>query len=485
VRNGTTVPVGIAVAVATDDSDPDGEADVEVPVDVPVGGIEVGPVGVGVEPAVQAGSPHSIRTTSTTRTDRPGRPASGPRRDGRRRIGAVRATRIPPTLDDWSSTTQPERRPRVVARHLPRLRVWTLVTLLAVALPLAGCSRQAPSEVPAVDTLVSQYDLRTGIWPTTGWWNSANALTAVLDYMLSTGDLRYLWVVENTYAQKINAAQGNFVNEFVDDTGWWALAWIKAYDLTADPKYLRTARHGVDFMWQAHDDTCGGGLWWTVNHTYKNAIASELFIQAAAQLGRRLGDAGSDYVSRALSVWEWFDSSGMINEDLLINDGLDPRTCTNNGAETWTYNQGVVLGGLVALSQATGDQQYLTRARELAEASTTAESLNPGGVLVEPCEATGCDINGPSFKGIYVRNLGELNRVLTDHPYSPYLLDQATSAYDNNRTSDSEYGIHWAGPIAAISAATQQSAVDLLVAAQPIEEQPTTSGSGSMSSTSS
>jgi len=358
-----------------------------------------------------------------------------------------------------------------------RLRAGVATLVVALAVTLSGCGRQAPSELPAVDTLVSQYDVRTGIWPTTGWWNSANALTAVLDYMLSTGDRRYLWVVENTYAQKIDAAQGNFINDFVDDTGWWALAWIKAYDLTDDPKYLRTARRGVDFMWRAHDDTCGGGLWWTVNHTYKNAIASELFIQAAAQLGRRLGDAGADYLSHAVSTWEWFDSSGMINAELLVNDGLDPRTCANNGDETWTYNQGVVLGGLVALSQATGEQHYLDRARELADASSTAKSLHVDGVLVEPCEATGCDINGPSFKGIYVRNLGELNRALTDHPYSDYLLDQATSAYENNRTSNNEYGIHWAGPIAALSSATQQSAVDLLVAAQPIPDEPTSGSS--------
>jgi len=347
----------------------------------------------------------------------------------------------------------------------------------ALTLTLTGCGRQAPSELPAVDTLVNQYDVRTGIWPTTGWWNSANALTAVLDYMLSTGDRRYVWVVENTYSKKIDAAQGNFINEFVDDTGWWALAWIKAYDLTGDAKYLRTARRGVDFMWQAHDDTCGGGLWWTENHTYKNAIASELFIQAAAQLGQRLGDAGASYVDRAVAMWEWFDASGMINDELLVNDGLNPRTCTNNGAETWTYNQGVILGGLVALEQDTGDQEYLARARALADASTTAKNLHVDGVLVEPCEATGCDINGPSFKGIYVRNLGELNRALSDHPYSDYLLDQATSSYDHNRTSDNEYGIHWAGPLAALSSATQQSAVDLLVAAQPIPEDAPTSGS--------
>ena len=108
-----------------------------------------------------------------------------------------------------------------------------------------------------------------------------------------------------------------------------------------------------------------------------------------------------------------------------------PPTCRNNGDTTWTYNQGVLLGGLVALARATGDDAYLERARELADASTTSEALHVDGVLTEPCEQSGCDVNGPSFKGIYVRNLGELNRALDDHPYSDYLIDQAATAYDN------------------------------------------------------
>ena len=114
------------------------------------------------------------------------------------------------------------------------------------------------------------------------------------------------------------------------------------------------------------------------------------------------------------------------------------------------------------------------RARELADASTTAESLHVDGVLTEPCEQSGCDVNGPSFKGIYVRNLGELNRALDDHPYSDYLIHQASTAYDHNRTQNNEYGLHWAGPIQSISGATQQSAVDLLVAAHPPDDAPET-----------
>lgn len=344
------------------------------------------------------------------------------------------------------------------------------MALLLAGSILVGCTTQAPSDLPAVDALVQMYDQRSGVWPTTGWWNSANALTALTDSMIASGDHRYVWVLENTYTMKRNAAQGNFINQFTDDTGWWALAWIRAYDLTGDRRYLSTAQRAVDRMWTLHDDVCGGGLWWTTGRTYKNAVTNELFITAAAQLSQRLDAAGPPYLQRAISVWNWFDSTGMINQDLLVNDGLDPGTCQNNDGPVWTYNQGVVLGALVELASATGDQEYLGRARRLADAATTSDLLNVDAVLTERCEQTGCDINGPSFKGIFVRNLGQLDRALDDHPYRGYLVKQATTAYDNDRDDNNQYGLRWAGPIQGISGATQQSAVDLLVAAQPIDD---------------
>ncbi|MET3808261.1 putative alpha-1,6-mannanase (GH76 family) [Nakamurella sp. UYEF19] len=350
------------------------------------------------------------------------------------------------------------------ARRMPRL-----LALLTAGALLVGCSAQAPSEVPAVDALVNLYDQTSGVWPTTGWWNSANALTALTNYMIDSGDHRYSWVLANTYAKKVNAEQRNFINPYIDDTGWWALAWIRAYDLTGDKRYLATARAGVDFMWRNHDDVCGGGLWWTTTHRYKNAIANELFVKAAAELATRLGDAGKPYLQQALSVWEWFDRSGMTNAGQLVGDGLDRMSCTSSGP-VWTYNQGVVLGALVDLAKATGDGNYLDRARTFADASTRSEELHIDGVLTESCEKDGCDINGPSFKGIYVRNLGELNLALDDHPYSDYLLGQANIAHEHDRNTDDQYGLHWAGPVAYVSAASQQSAVDLLVAAQPVED---------------
>jgi predicted alpha-1,6-mannanase (GH76 family) len=323
-------------------------------------------------------------------------------------------------------------------------------------------TRGTPSK-RAIAALVKLYNPDTGLWKTTGWWNSANALTAVLDYQLATGDRSYDWIIANTYDKNIDAQGGNFTNDFIDDTGWWALAWIRAYDLTGEQRYLETAKFDADYMWASRDDVCGGGVVWNINQRYKNAVTNELFIKVAASLHNRIpGD--TEYLAQALENWEWFKASGMINDENLINDGLDGGTCQNSGDVTWTYNQGIILGALTELSWATGDRSYLTQAKVLADASTRSDYLNPAGVLTEPCEANGCGADGPTFKGVYVRNLGELNAELRGRPYQKYLERQAKVSYQHGRNRFDQYGVHWAGPVEALSAATQQSGTEAQIA---------------------
>lgn len=316
----------------------------------------------------------------------------------------------------------------------------------------------------AVDALAGFYNADTGLWDTTGWWNAANAQTATIDYALATGDHRYVKQIANTYAKNLSAGKGDFTNTYIDDTGWWALAWMRAYDLTGKQKYLQTAATDVDYMWSYRTDTCGGGVLWATTSTYKNAVTNELMIKAAAALHNRMpGD--QKYLSIATENWDWLMGSGMINSDNMINDGLT-ATCANNAGTTWTYNQGIILGAAVELARATGDDSYLNRARELADASTVAPAIVVNGVLTEPCEANNgnCGADGPTFKGVFVRNLGELNAALPGRPYQGFLEKQAQTAYHNDRTSSDLYGLHWAGPPRAITAATQQSAVEALIA---------------------
>ncbi len=315
----------------------------------------------------------------------------------------------------------------------------------------------------AVDALMAFYDRATGRWePARPWWQSGNALQALLDYMLRTGDTEYLWVLDHTVEIQRGAYMGGeFRSDSTDDTAWWALALVRAYDLTGERRYLDIARTGAEFIEDYWDGTCGGGVWWDVpQKTYKNAISNELHLKLLASLHNRTPGDTAD-LDRALRTWRWFAASGMLNDADLVNDGLtqDGR-CANNGGETWTYNQGVILGALVELHRATGDDDLLTVARRIGTATTTSARLSPAGILTEPYKGTGED--APSFKGIFVRNLDELDRVLPGRPYRAYLLRQAESAMASARNERDQYGLHWAGPFDRADAARQASAVDLL-----------------------
>jgi hypothetical protein len=77
----------------------------------------------------------------------------------------------------------------------------------------------------AVDALQKWYGPTSGLYRTTGWWNSANAITALANYSRVSGSQEYLPVFANTLSAAQSSASGapGFLNKYYDDEGWWAL----------------------------------------------------------------------------------------------------------------------------------------------------------------------------------------------------------------------------------------------------------------------
>ncbi|CAG7919551.1 unnamed protein product [Penicillium olsonii] len=340
----------------------------------------------------------------------------------------------------------------------------------------------------SLQVLQGWYNTSSGIWDTAGWWNGANCMTIVADLAAldpsvidtATYVFNHTFTVgpvsnpnpgpETKTVFTRNSQPSNAVNasewlaQAYDDDGWWALAWIAAWDITKEENYLELAEGIFESLAKAWGTNCGGaGLPWSPVSTYVNSITNELFLSIAAHLANRVPDRKSYYVSWAQKEWDWFAAQGFIGENGTINDGL-LGDCQNNGDTVWTYNQGVVLGGLVELNKAAPNDTYLPSANKIAKAAI--ESLTDSNdILHEACEPE-CLPDGTQFKGIFARNLAMLQKASPNAIYGNAITAWANSIWNNDRNEKNQFGINWAGPIqATVDASTHSSALDALVAA--------------------
>ena len=358
-------------------------------------------------------------------------------------------------------------------------------------------------------------------------WQSANTLETLASVALVQPDAYA--AVRTAFAEAWAATSGvphDF--EHYDDYGWWALALLRfarvpptmpaapasasadALGGTDALNYVGMARTVFEMYvrdaWS--NDTCGGGVYWGPVHgapSYKNAITNELFLALSAELFEATGEAR--FGEWAARQWAWLSDAsaggamrgaasvnGGLYNDGLSADWVEPSRCVNNNSTVWTYNQGVILGGLASFHRATNDSSLLVAADATARAAM-ARLVDGDGVLRESCEggermsvddgagaATGADAiacNGDQqlFKGAFARHLWYLSTVAAPADaadYRAFLSANAASAIaldrpdlSRNFSAFATFGLHWAGPFdgTLAGAATQSAALDLIVAA--------------------
>ncbi|MCW1885001.1 glycoside hydrolase family 76 protein [Luteolibacter flavescens] len=333
------------------------------------------------------------------------------------------------------------------------------------------------------------------------WWSCANAVEAMVDYMNVTrtgiydAQLRELhagnvlrgsrfpklaeslrkqgkWSADDDKKlerkmksldpQKIHDSE--FRNEYLDDSAWWGIAWLKFHERTKDPRYLRTAvaihKHLVD-NWQKN-----GGVSWAEEDDKRdpNAITNSLFVVLSARLHR---------VTKKREFLDWAERTIAWEKEVKLYDGTGIVDRPGHKGDYWTYNQGAYVGGLEALHAATGKQVWLDEAAGIA--TTIIEKsgvVTEQGILYEKLSTDGWDVG--MFKGICARYFGTLSRTLKRqkiHPGVSAQLDRVLAASAGAilklPQEDGLYPLEWQQPPRAkvVNYNTQLSALIAVLAA--------------------
>ena len=238
------------------------------------------------------------------------------------------------------------------------------------------------------------------------------------------------------------AAYTDFRNEYLDDSAWWGIAWLKMHDRTRAPKYLATARAIHAHMaagWRPDKD---GGIVWCqdADKQKPNAITNSLFVILSARLHQRTREPA--YLQWAQRTLDWERAKALY-------DGTGVVDAPGHRGDYWTYNQGAYIGGLTALHQATGEVRYLDEAATVASSVLARAGLaTPDGVLVEKLGVKG---DASLFKGVFARYLGQLRDVLNArrlHAETAQQIDRclrasAASLIKIGPGPDGQYPIEW------------------------------------------
>lgn len=361
----------------------------------------------------------------------------------------------------------------------------SLLALSAVHLTFAA-SRQdyINNAIDAANILCASYNTNNGLFDggdgTAGWWTSANALTTIGN--LAALDVSLLGTAEDIFsctfskapyapvAAQYNVQRGTFLDDYFDDQGWWALAWLKAYDVSGNVTYLEEAKTIFADIDAATNGHCGGRPWCRIDEDNQiNSITNELYFALAASLANRVSDNKDFYVGLASYQADWFYNSGLLDSggnDLIV-DALDVSNCQpNRSGIVWTYNQGAILGAFVEMHRLTGDQKFLDSAHRIAQ-GVTSHMVSSDGILTEygyPDVQEGAE----QFKGVFARNLIYLHQASPDQGYADFLMKNADSISKSARAGDGRIGVNWQGPVQSVDAVSHGSGLDCLVGAAAV-----------------
>ncbi len=347
-----------------------------------------------------------------------------------------------------------------------------------------------------------------------GWWQTANGYTVMALKDLWTGD-RHNYDTLSSLVRQCEYQHAGFINEFNDDSLWWAMLCMHVYTVGGDEWFLRkaegvwnhmhTSRSVVQQRGQMNFNNMDmeGGCFWKngmCGDQQVNSISTGLYAELSARLAlcmlrnghnhHHLSQPSQVFFGRTPSAQEYLDAAKRSlnwilrtryrQHEAVVLDGFDLQAIKANDW-TFTYNTGVVIAVSALLYEATREQDYMILACHIANyAMCRSQWVEPNGVLTEK-EAYGQHKHDPGqnndavgFKAVLVRHLGTLYEVIqrtqcempqafeTAEMIRKFIAVNLQSQQERNTNGNGQYGPWWNGPFVMPTSHSQMAVLDVM-----------------------
>jgi len=212
------------------------------------------------------------------------------------------------------------------------------------------------------------------------------------------------------------------IHYYFDDNGWWGIAFLDAYRITKDKRYLKDAQKAFRFLDVAGWDASGGGFWWETKHLHKTSEP----LAAAVLIGARLYEATHDrsYLDKARKWLGWANTKSWNN-----SRGLYARSDTDD--TVMSYVEGLMAAANAELCKITKRQGYCARAELVAQNSIPA---------------FGVDLDwSPRYDAVALYGFLNLYALDRDPQWYSYAYHNAQRALDNARDDKGLFLNGWDG----------------------------------------
>lgn len=237
------------------------------------------------------------------------------------------------------------------------------------------------------------------------YWPQAHMMDVLNDAYLRTKNIVYTQRMKALLLGVKNTNGGAYPNNYYDDMGWMANAFMRAYAATSDADYLNAAQILYTDIKTGLNSSQGGGMAWRKNQLdYKNTPSTTTAIMLAARMYELQNNAND--LALAKSLYTWMKANLVDPTTGVVYDGINSTGTGAVDKNVYTYNQGSFIGAAIELYNATKDPAYLTDAVLTANNAITDIRILSGGLLKN--EGQG---DGGLFKGIEVRYLTALTEI--------------------------------------------------------------------------